>query len=205
MRSQWWLALALALFGCRQVSVKDALRDMSDARYVRSVEAGRHRIELRYLPKTLRILKASNLESSRLLTGKVRDSLVAYRASGEGIMFVLRLDPKDSAAGPGFESDVLYGQLSGFGSYPETLREYQFGLREKIWLEAGGRKFPLANYQMENTFGMDRGRVFLLLFPELPEAMMGAKVEVVLDDIVPGLARRKFDWILPVGKHDEAI
>gem|GEM_PF-3897883 len=123
------------------------------------------------------------------------------------MIFFLRLDPKSDSTGPGFESDLIFGNQSGFDGYRSAQKAYAFGLKEKIWLEIGDKKVPLGSYQMENSFGMSRGRTFVLVFPPLAPALMKENVEVtlVLDDIVPGLARKRLKWDLPVGKYDESI
>ena len=197
----------MALWACKPVPVYEALKDLQGEKYMRRLEAGQHRIKLRYIPGTLRLLSRQGLDSSRTVDRSLLDSLQKTETSIEGLSFILRLEPKDSAVGMGLEHDVVYGGLAGFGSYQEASQTYMFGLGQKIWLELDGKKQSLSQYHMENSWGMNPGRSFYLVF-KLPAGKKPGdplSFRLVLDDIVPGLSRKKVEWKLPLGKYDGLI
>jgi hypothetical protein len=204
MRYPVALLLAVLFAGCKQPTIREVLDQAQSEVNTRTLEAGGHRMEIRYVSRTAQVLAGSGLDGSIRVSGRLIDSLKSGYGGPEGLTFLLRLSPKDSSKNIGFDHDVVYGNISGFGNYKETLQEYAFGLTKKIWLELDGTRIPLSNYQMENSFGVSRSRTFTLLFPELPQKYRGreAHVKIVLDDIVPGLARKKLDWTLTAGKND---
>jgi hypothetical protein len=193
-------AVSLLFVGCKSVLVRDVLAECKDPKFARTVEAGNHRIELRYLPRALRLLNKPGINDSSRFTRDFWDS-VKQADPKPGTIFLLTLSPKDTSKHGDFSNDIVYGPSGGFRDYREALNAYQFGLSDKIWVEAGGRKIPLAGYQMENTFGMTQSRTFVLAFPELARENRSS-VKVVLDDIIPGLSRRKLEWDLTMRKYD---
>jgi hypothetical protein len=192
------------LAGCRSPRVGELAREMRGPAYARTLTTPHHVLEVRYLPRALRLAGEFGLSDSTRLTPALRDSLAELSGAAE-LVFVMRLAPKDEEADPTFANDVVYGRLSGYASYAEAQQAYASGLQERIWLEADGRKIPLAGYQMENSYGMSPARTFLLSFPEFGALRKARTVQLVLDDIVPGMARQKITWKLPVGKYDDAI
>jgi len=194
----------MGLEGCFEVPLQDALRQLKSPAYAQSFTTDNHRIEVRLVPAILRVLQQAHLDSTRILTHRLIDSLMPQGIT-YGTTFILKLSPKDSASSPGIAHDVIYGNISGYPNYQETLKAYQTGLADKIWLEVNGKKIPMLNYEMENTFGMDPSRSFMLLFPDLETSEKSIQVKLVLDDIVPGLGRKKLDWNLPVGKYEKIL
>jgi hypothetical protein len=197
-------ALLSFFLACNEPQVRDVLAEFHGSRYSKSLETREHKIEVRWVPQTLQLLNSVDPSTATKLTRTLLDSLKNKGGTRAGLLFLMRLAPRDSVRGANFKNDVIYGNLSGYANYQDALNAYQFGFREKIWLEVDGERVPLSNYQMENTFGMTASRTFALLFPELNRNARRFEVKLVLDDIVPGLARKKIDWILPVGKYDYA-
>jgi hypothetical protein len=198
------IAAALLTLGCTDVRVKDVLKEFDGAPYEKSVETDNHKLAIRYIPRTYQILRRSGLDTSALVDTRLLDSLEAEYGK-VGTVFTLLLQPRNGDQDAGLENDVVYGSLSGFSSYQATMRAYAFGLHEKNRMEVKGKKIPLSRYQMDNSFGLTKGRNFILLFPALPQEAKAEEVRLVLDDIVPGLARKKLVWSFPVGKYDESI
>jgi hypothetical protein len=200
------LAACGALSGCRQASVRDLIREFRGPRYERSVSTSDLRIRLRYIPRTMEVLSRAEVDSLRPVTSALLDSLEGIYRLGDGIRFLMRIDPLDSSMSEDFANDIIYGTSAGYASHSEARASLADGLQEKIWLEVDGSKIPMDRYLMENSFGMTPGRTFVLLFPPLPRASIRRiRLKLVLDDIVPGLARHKLDWTFPVGTHDESI
>lgn len=201
------MPLLFILLGCRGPEVREVVSSLTGKEYVRSLDAKAHRLEVRYTPKTLELLARSGIDGSTAVSDRILDSLEKAYGMGEGLQFQLRIDPLDSGFRGDFSNDLVYGRQSGYGSFPATLKAFTEGLQERIWLECDGEKIPLGRYQMENSYGMTPGRTFVLLFP-LPSRLAKGKradLTLVLDDIVPGLARRKLEWTLPVGEYDRSI
>lgn len=198
--------LALVCTGCRTLRVGELRAEFGKSAYVRLIEAGNHEILVRFVPDLMWKVQGLGLEDSLRLSRSLLDSLTGDTLAG-GLRFLLSIRPKGESYGQGFSRDVVYGSIGGFRNYQEALETYQFGFKERIWLESGGRRIPMANYHMENSFGMDPGRNFVLCFSDMKDLIGGDKVTVflVLDDLVPGLSRRKVEWTLPVGKYDHKI
>lgn len=199
--------LVLALSACRSPKVAEVIGDLRSPAYCKRLETESHVIKVRYLPLALQILGRADMEGDRLLTRELLDSLRQAKSQKATLSFLLTLAPADTSPGTGLEQDVLYGRLSGYSDYREAIQAYKFGLKEKIWLEAGGKKYPIANYTLEDSWGMTHSRDFFLSF-HVPEGLQPdekAEFQLVLDDIVPGLARRKITWILPIGDYDGLI
>lgn len=196
----------MALVGCRSLSVSELRRKFETPEYIQRVECGHHRIEVRYIHRTLRILERSGIEDGARLTQAALDSL-GKSDSSRGLLFLLSIKPlEDSAASDSFE-DVIYGGKSGFADYWEALEAFQSGFRDRIWIEHAGKRYPVGNYHLENTFGLTRGRNIVLTFNPSPNpgGQEAGPYYLVLDNLVPGLSRRKMEWTLPVGRYDEKI
>lgn len=162
------------------------------------METEKHRIELRFIPSAVRLLEEAGISDSARFTTSLWDSLKGVHHS-QGALFIMTIAPKDTAAG--FADDPIYGPAGGFHDYKSALNGYQFGLIKKIWLEANGRKIPLVSYEMENSFGITPSRTFVLSFPGLSREEKKS-TNLVLDDVVPGLSRRKIQWDLTAEKYD---
>ena len=199
------LALLVGVFGCRPERVGEAVREMSGEAYLRRIETPHHRVEVRYLPRALRRLQESGLPDSTRLTPRLEKSL-RFVEGGSSLVFVIRLAPLDEKAQPDFVNDLVYGKSSGYTTAAEAQRAFAFEMKERIWIESDGIKVPAAHYQMENSYGIAPGRTFLVAFPEIrADYKKIKKIQLVLDDVVPGMARRKITWKLPVGNYDDAI
>jgi hypothetical protein len=200
------VAVCLAILGCREPTVLEMRKSLLSKEYCRDAEAELHRISVRYVPPALRILTQFKPDSARILDKRLTDSLRQDAGSMDGIIFHLRIDPKADAKPGDFDDDLIYGTKSGYGGYQENLNAFLFGMKERIWLESDGRKILMTGFQMENNFGMSKGRTFVLAFPGMAQGTRKyKKIELVLDDVVPGLSRKKMAWTLPVGKNDEAL
>ena len=183
--------------GCRPRTVGEAVAEFSGRDYRQSTQTNRFQVEVRFLPVALQVLTEARLSQDRAVTRQLLDSLSRDRNLG-GLAFLLRVGPSDTGRSATFENDIVYGRDNGFGDWRKALTEYQFGLKEKIWLESDGQKIPLSNYQMENSFGLTPGRSFLLHFPEHPVGRDRArKVTLVLDGIAPGMGRWRTEWVIP--------
>lgn len=207
-RAPLWLALAVSgLYACRDPRIGDLRSSLRGEEYLRNTATRSHSIAVRYTPPMHRLLSDRRLRDDARLDEAVLDSLERAVGPDGGIGFLLRIEPSDSAPGPGFDQDLVHGTGNGFGNYREALAGLRFGLKERIWLEVDGRKVPLADYRMEDSFGLSRGRTFVLAFPSLESIGAAGRtgITLVLDDIVPGLSRQRLDWDLPVGKYDEPI
>lgn len=197
--SMWPGILAGLLIGCGPVRVADVFERARSEKNIRHFEVGNHRLEIRYLPREYVLLSRAGLDSGRVVTSGLLDSLEGVQGLGEGETFLLKLSPREDTTAPDARRDVVYGPLSGFGGYQRTLEEYQFGWRDKIWLETGHERIPLGGYQMENTFGMDPSRIFMLTFMPVRNGKK-THVVLVLDDLVPGMARMKLGFTLLTGR-----
>lgn len=207
MKTRAILLLALLCTGCRSPRVGDVMREFGAPAYAKHVETGFHSIHIRYLPLALQVLNRAGWEDSLSLTRGVLDSLRRSQPFHPGLCFLMTLGPADTSQAKGRSNDVVYGSQSGYSDYREAIQAYQFGLKDKIWLETGGVKYPLYAYTLENSWGMTRSRNFFLSF-RVPEKILTARnvdFQIVLDDIVPGLARRKITWTLPIGEYDALI
>lgn len=194
------------LVGCKAVHVGDLRKEFEGQAYLRSVEASQHVVEVRYVPNLKRLVERAGWEDTVLLTGKILDSLRRSMPS-VGPLLAMTIRPKDDSRSFDLSQDLVYGKTSGYTDYQQALENLQFGLKERIWIETRGHKIPLSHYHMENSFGMTRGRIFLLSFGALDSAA-GKKQDsltLVLDDLVPGLSRRRISWNLPIGEYDEKI
>jgi hypothetical protein len=201
-----WI-LALVTTACRDPKVGDVITELRSSHHRQSVLAGNHRIEARILPPVLLALENASIDTNQALTPSLVDSLRKASSPNPGLSIVLSIAPSDTSIGRGLSNDVIYGKLSGFTDYHQASHEYQFGLKEKIWIEADGRKYPLMTYTMENSWGLIHGRSFFMVFqmPECIKLRESSEFELVLDDIVPGLSRRKIKWSFPIGEYDALI
>lgn len=194
------------LVGCKAVHVGDLRKEFAGQAYVRTVEASQHVVEVRYVPNLKRLVERTGWEDTVLLTRKILDSL-RQSIPGGRMLLAMTIRPKDDSRTSDLSQDLVYGKTNGYTDYQQALADLQFGLKERIWIESGGHKIPLSHYHMENSFGMTRGRIFLLSFLALDSAAGKAQESftVVLDDLVPGLSRRRISWNLPIGEYDEKI
>ncbi len=201
------LLLTLFLCGCHPTKVGQLRREVSGEKYLRTAIATRHRIEVQYVPPSMAALAATHWDDSVSLSENRIQLLNGSKLDSEGLTFFLRLEPIAADSSNGFAKDVVFGNISGMTSIPQVQQEYRTGFQEKIWLEIRGEKLPLSSFQMENNFGMSRGRTFVLLFnaKTIKGGTRNIPLTLVLDDLVPGLSRKKLEWTLPIGKHDEKI
>lgn len=183
------ILVSLSLLGCKQATVREILDEAASESAVIKVEAGNHLITARYVPPEALLLSRAGLERDVQVTDQLLDSL----RNSEGLSgwtFLLTISPRNPSTPGSLTDDVVYGANSGFANYQEAMAAYNFGLREKVWIESGETRIPLSNYQMENTFGMSPARNFTLTFSAL-EAKPRHKIKLVLDAIVPGMQREK--------------
>jgi hypothetical protein len=204
------ICLGLILFGlssCRDPDFGEVLDQLRGNRYVQSIQVGNHVVTVRYLPHSLQVMGRAQVDSAIPLTAALCDSLKSTATASQGVSFLLTLAPRDTTAVKGLANDVVYGDHSGYATHQEATQAFLFGLKEKIWMEAGGKKIPLANYTMENNWGMAPDRSFFLVFPLPSGKKPGEKFsfELVLGDMVPGMTRKKMTWTLPLGKYDDII
>lgn len=193
------------LFACWTPTVGDALRALDAPAYTQTVETSDFRVELKYLPRVRRLLNSTALDSGKGLGEDVLDSLRTQASEIRGMAFFLTIGPRDRADGIDLSRDLIYSGKSGHANSGEAFMDYSMGMGGKIWIEAEGRTHTMSTYQMENNWGYNPKRSFLLLFPDINEKHPDCRLEVVLDELVPGLGRKKFQWALPVGKYDELI
>jgi hypothetical protein len=192
---------ALFLLGCEPKTVGEILAKSKSEKSQQAKEVENLKVTVRQFSKTHFLLSRAHLDGHRAITEALIDSLESEFGYC-GTMFLLRIEPKDSSGKSGMDDDLIYGPIGGFSDYRSAMQEYQFGLKEKIWLESSKEKIPLSGYQMENTFGFDHGRTFIIQFPDLKKGSTGNEYKyfLVLDDIVPGLGRWKTEWLILNGK-----
>lgn len=207
MNVGWITLLVLGLAGCQRFKAKEILREFAGPEYFRKCEGADLSIELRYLPRTLQLISGNRVEDSSSISNIILDSLESETPISGGLAFLMTIAPRGATGENGSGRDLVHGGLGGYQDYRETLNAYSFGLKERIWLELDGQKWPLMSYHMENSFGMTPGRNFILVFAALPKlpGMGTVGADLVLDDIVPGLTRKKLHWTFPVGTHDQSI
>jgi len=188
-----WIAFGIS---CREPTVKDALETGLSGTFERTIETPSHQLIVRYVPRLALLISRAGLDSNKLVSEALLDSLQKTDSLSEGLMFLLTLSSKNPSLPGSFENDVVYGVHNGFGNYRKALETYRIGWQDKIWIESGGLKIPLANYQMENTFGVTASRNFTLIFPNL--SLTGnQQIKLVLDGLVPGMQREKLEFEIP--------
>jgi hypothetical protein len=193
----------LALTGCQSPQVATVRKELQGEKFYQTFETQEHRVHVQYVPKALRLLNAARLDTGELVNPRVLDSLeLAYGVSG--LCFHLRISPMATGVAPHFANDLIYGSPGGFEVYRKRLQEFSFLLNEKIWLEVNGQKVKISHYHMENSYGISPARTFVLQFPQLSIEKQTV-FSLVLDDILPGMSRRKLSWTIPVGKYDQSI
>lgn len=196
--------VALGIFGCQQPTVRDILAESATQSGIRKIESANHVLTARYLAPEVLLLGRAGLDGGTRVTRRLLDSLRQQEDPAGGWTFLLTLSPAKPDFSGSHGDDVVYGGKSGFGSYREAMAEYHFGWQEKIWIEADGVKIPLANYQMENTFGMNPSRNFTLMFPA-PGRQDLRKFKLVLDGIVPGMAREKIEFEIRTERYATSL
>jgi hypothetical protein len=189
--------LPLLFLSCNRGTVKDAINAMQSGANLRTLVAGAHKIEIRYMPGELRCLLSAHLDPKRVLTSALWDSLRIEGCVQEDFVFSLRLSPKLDTLSPlDYSNSVTYGTISGTGDYRKTVETYAFGLSGKIWLERGGKRYDLSNYQMSRSWGMTKSEVFMLLFNPIATSSSRVPLDLVLvvENLVPGQGRDKLRW-----------
>jgi hypothetical protein len=199
-RTSLLLAWVIYGTGCRNPTVREALEIETKRIFEKSFETQNHQITAKFISKTALVISRSGLDGSETLSDSLMDVLKKSDSLSDGWTFLLTLSPKNSSVPGSIENDVVYGIRNGFASYKEALAEYEFGWKEKIWIEYGGIKIPMANYRMENTFGMSPSRNFVLVFPET-RITGNPKIKLVLDGIVPGMQREKLNFEIPMERY----
>jgi hypothetical protein len=189
----FWIALGIS---CREPTVKEALKIGLRSGFERTLETPNHLLIIRYIPRTSLLISRAGLDQNAPVSEGLLDSLQKTDSLSEGWMFLLTLSPKKSSPPGSIENDVVYGAHNGFGSYREALEMYRTGWQDKIWIESGKARIPMANYQMENTFGMTPSRNFTLIFPK-SSVTASPQIKLVLDALVPGMQREKLEFEIP--------
>lgn len=197
--------LAAMLAGCRHETVGEVIRGLRGDAYVKSIERGHHRLEIRFVPESLYYLTYSSLDTNRPFSRELLDSLKTKGYLGYGLMFTLTLGPRRDSLPPlDYRNDVVFGQISGEENYRAILERFRIGLPDRIWIEIDGKRMDLRTHQMTNSWGMSKSRTFTLLFDPPWEILPGKKgtVCLVIDNLVPGQARDKIRWDLPLNRVD---
>lgn len=171
-----------------------------ESKLAKSIETRIHRVTVQFMPRRTLLLSRAGLHANLPVTGAFIDSLESLESLPDGLNFLLTLTSRSPSMPGSIENDVVYGTGSGFESFQEALAAYQTGWQDKIWIESEGRKYPLASYQMENTFGMTPYRNFTLVFPDI--SLAGTEsITLVLDGITPGMARVKLEFEIPMERY----
>jgi hypothetical protein len=195
----------IPFLGCQPATIQETVQKLSEKAYVKSVTTGNHKIDLRYVPETLYYLTYGKIDSSRKFSRAVVDSVKSSGYLKYSLMFTMTISPKnDSLAPTDFRNDVVFGSITGEENYRVILERFRSGLESRIWLEIGERKWPLRTYHMTNSWGMSKSRVFTLIFDPIEDLIPGKEgaVSVVIEDLVPGQGREKFQWNLPMSQYD---
>lgn len=179
--------------GCQRQSIGNRIQELRGDEFVKYIEGSNHILNFRYIPDELNLLLQSRLDTNKQFTQQLLDSLKSNVTANSAIRFSFELNPINLENGQGFENDVVYGNFSGESSYQKTLNKYLFGLNENIWLEVGGRRIDLLNYHMVRSWGLTRGRTFMLLFPDIIKDN-STEFDLVIENIVPGQGRNKIRW-----------
>jgi hypothetical protein len=200
------LSLAFLLSSCQQKKVHEVLRDFESKRYSQTLETPHFHIEVRYMPLVYRLLKSSDVDTSISIGELKRAFADGPGKSSKGLVFYLRLVPDDQVSNAEIQLFINSHISTGFESEGAGLFLTSAPLREKIWIESGNQKLSPAEVRIENTYGLSRTIICTVLFSNswLEKAAKG-KFDFVIDDLVPGMARRKIGWMLPIGKYDESI
>jgi len=178
-------------------TASDWMKFYRSDRYKQVIQPGNHKITLQYVAPQLSALIQSQIDSSTVLSKTQLDSLVTSIKMHD-LSFYLTLSPKVDTGGWDLKKDVIYGGLSGEATYQETLNKYLFGLKENIWVEWNGVKYPLLQYHMVNTWGITPSRSFVLSFRELFPINEKNTIFLVLDNLVPGQGRDKIKFEFPL-------
>lgn len=184
-------------FGCRQA---DPLFGRVDSIISKSIETRIHRVSVQFIPRRTLLLSRADTQEAVPISDALIDSLERAEPLPGGLCFLLTIASLRPSSPGDMENDIIYGTRSGFESFKKALAAYQTGWQDKIWIEAVGRKYPLASYQMENTFGMTPYRNFTLVFPDISLAG-NESVILVLDGITPGMAREKLEFEIPMERY----
>lgn len=193
------LGLSLCL-GCKDQAIRKGLVGGGSSRFEKKIETEIHLITVQYVSRSMLLLSRAGLSGDTHGSEALIDSLEKTESLPPGRRFLITLSPKNPSLPGSVENDVIYGSRNGFGNYKEALEAYQTGLREKIWIEKDGKKIPMAEYHMENTFGMTPSRNFLLVFPE-DDLEGNRSVKLVLDGISPGMQREKLEFEIPMERY----
>lgn len=204
MMNRLLLVAFFGIVGCEQPRFGDWRKEFQSKDYVQEIRNGELVLEVRHVPKELRQAVEWGISDTARMSAAFLDTL-KRAAFIKGHLFMVTLKPFSEEFSSRMGKDLVYGQGNRFSTYQEAMETYQFGWRERIWLEYGDKKIPMSGYQMENTFGVSPERSFIISFPELghTKASGKAKVDLVVEDLFPGLARHKLHWMLPVGEHEE--
>ncbi len=179
----------MALIACTDKTCGEVLREMRES--VQVVEGKYHRIELVHINNDARLLLSGHIDTSRVVTQQLLDSIASQFDISKTTLFSMSLRPKHASQSGNFSDDVIYGGIEA-GDYKQKLDKYLFKMKEFIWMEASGQKIDMLNHHMERSFGMSKSRTFSLTFPKLNTE----KFDIVLDDFVPELGRQKLTWSL---------
>jgi hypothetical protein len=202
------LIVMIGFIGCMDPTIRDAIRATDQKSYLREFEADNLKFEIRFVPRIRAVLERCDFDSATGLTPARLDSLKAHSFGATGLMFLLTIGPKVNGTGNGMDlsKDLIYSNTGGYEDFRLAINAFLFGLKDKIWMECNGLRIPLSGYQMENNYGLAPHRTFMLFFPKLSCGEVDERrLEIVMDDVVPGLARKKIQWTLPLGKYDELI
>lgn len=199
------LMMAMLAAGCDRPTVGDAIHRLRGEAYVKSLETGDHKIEVRFIPESLYFLTYGSLDTNRPFETDLLDSVKTKGYLGYGLMFTLKVAPRVDTLSPlDYRNDVVFGRIAGEESYRSVLDGFMNGLPEKVWLEIDGQHWPLLTHHMTNSWGMEKSRTFTLLFNPLQDLLPAKKgrVTLVMENLVPGQAREKVQWDLPLSRND---
>lgn len=197
----------LLLQGCHSKQISEILKAVPEKSYTKMATTDYLRIEVRLVPKMVQVLGAAQLNQDRLLTAALVDSLNKENGRKYGMLFIMDITPIPETKAQNSSNDLIYSSIGGYQDYREALEAFQSGLNETVWLESGGKKISLVSNQMSNNFGMSPGRQFTMVFPEIFRYSDKDEIEfyLVLDNLVPGLSRKKLEWKISKRKYESTI
>ena len=209
------LILLVMLCGCKQtfsnLEEYEAYINAEDAPYTQTIIKNGSKVTVRYLSTDALMLRdyhrfremRERLAADTSLTSKKRaerikaeqQKLTERRADyGQSLYFKLTIGHTDES------KDIVFQQSQAkTGGYSQWLQKLLFGLKESIYLRTvANNEIPLNNYHMERTYGMDKNRNFLLMFPtgEMSASLPGNNnpVTLIIKEFGLGTGRLKFEF-----------
>ncbi len=119
---------------------------------------GDKKISVKYLPP--QFLAYKELKNKKGTSKDVKDSLENYYSKSR--TFLLKIEPADVKKG----GDIQYEDVASFGDYVERTKTLNFDMEGFITLKTDKQELAPVLVNMENTYSVEKGRNFLIVFTE---------------------------------------